>query len=215
MDANTGSTRSPHKPLVRANPMQSLDASRIPEACAMMCRTLGDDPLHAFIFPDAASRPQRLQHLYRFKLRTQLAHCYITSDRVEGLAIWERPGQHLDEITLHDVRHAMLFPFRMGLRSLARMIAFQNFCTRVRKSLVRDPYWYLDVVTVDPAFQGKGLGRQLMRPFLEEAETAQQPVYLETQDPANVRMYLGYGFRVAHQERIAGSDLVQHCMIRD
>lgn len=195
--------------------MQKLDATQIAQASAVMCRALSDDLLHRYIFPDERFRARRMLRLYRFKLTSQLQHCYVPSDDIEGVAIWERPGQHSDYITLDDVRHAILFPFQMGPTSLLRMIGFQGLCSRVRKGLIRDPYWYLDVVVVDPVRQGRGVGGRLMRPFLDEAESLKQPVYLETQHPNNVTMYQRYGFRIAHREPIPGTALNQHCMIRD
>jgi len=56
-------------------------------------------------------------------------------------------------------------------------------------------HWCVMVVGVAPEKQGKGIGRALLQPIIERAETAGQPCYLETAQPANVGLYERLGFR--------------------
>ena len=56
-------------------------------------------------------------------------------------------------------------------------------------------HWYVMVVGVAPEKQGKGIGRALLQPIIERADTAGQPCYLETAQPANVGLYERLGFR--------------------
>ena len=51
------------------------------------------------------------------------------------------------------------------------------------------------VVGVAPEEQGKGIGRALLQPSIKRADTAGQPCYLETAQPANVGFYDRLGFR--------------------
>ena len=56
-------------------------------------------------------------------------------------------------------------------------------------------HWYVMVVGVAPEEQGKGIGRALLQPIIKRADTAGQPCYLETAQPANVGFYERLGFR--------------------
>jgi GNAT superfamily N-acetyltransferase len=55
--------------------------------------------------------------------------------------------------------------------------------------------WYLSIVGVLPAAQGRGLGLQLLQPTLDEAGRAGAVCYLETFTPGNMAFYERLGFR--------------------
>jgi GNAT superfamily N-acetyltransferase len=48
---------------------------------------------------------------------------------------------------------------------------------------------------VDPAFQGQGVGRALLKPAMDKARAGGVPIYLETAQPANVAFYEYIGFK--------------------
>ena len=57
-----------------------------------------------------------------------------------------------------------------------------------------EPHWYLPLIGVDPAQQGKGLGDALMRHALVRCDRAGQPAYLESSNPRNISLYRRHGF---------------------
>ncbi|MHA1451171.1 MAG: GNAT family N-acetyltransferase [Candidatus Hodarchaeales archaeon] len=57
-------------------------------------------------------------------------------------------------------------------------------------------YFYLQVVGVAPAFQGKGLGRSLLRSIYALDGREGLPLYLETETERNKTMYENHGFTV-------------------
>lgn len=79
-----------------------------------------------------------------------------------------------------------------GFLSLARSGA------NLDKAHPSEPHWYLVPLSVRPEYQRRGLGSQLVRPILEQADREQLPCYLETSDPANVDYYRRFGFRVVN-----------------
>lgn len=58
------------------------------------------------------------------------------------------------------------------------------------------PYWYMEVVGVDPAARALGVGTRLLEPVLALADEAGQPCYLETMTESNVAWYRSLGFEV-------------------
>ncbi|MEA2519359.1 MAG: hypothetical protein QOF49_1439 [Chloroflexota bacterium] len=75
----------------------------------------------------------------------------------------------------------------------------------------RSDHLWIDNVAVDPAWQGRGLGRQLLRFADEEARRLALPeLRLLTNERylANIAMYERYGYRETHREPHLGSDLV-------
>lgn len=66
---------------------------------------------------------------------------------------------------------------------------------------------YLDMIGVDPAWQGQGFGGALLRKVLADAEAADQLVALVTHTPQNVAFYVHHGFSIVSQGTAPGSDL--------
>ncbi len=58
----------------------------------------------------------------------------------------------------------------------------------------RPPHYWLRAVGVDPAWQGRGVGTELIRPVLDRADHERRGAYLLTATPGNVTWYEGLGF---------------------
>ena len=71
-----------------------------------------------------------------------------------------------------------------------------------------EPHWYLAVIGVDAAHQGRGLGSKLMKDALERCDHEGLPAYLESTNPANLTLYERHGFRAAGEIRIGDGPIV-------
>ncbi len=194
--------------------LDTLTLSEVDRAADRFASAMADDALHAYFFPDRARRHRDIHALYKRKLSAHPDECYVTSSALEGLAVWERPGQHGTGLALQDLVSNFGLVLDCGVAACWRMLRYQRWSTEVRDRIVRDPYWYLDVVVVGPDFQGRGFASRLIRPFLERAEAAGADVYLETQNEANVGVYERYGFRLVHTDVMSGAGFTQFCMVK-
>jgi ribosomal protein S18 acetylase RimI-like enzyme len=61
------------------------------------------------------------------------------------------------------------------------------------------PLFYLWFLGVEPAHQGKGIGKALLNELIAESRQKRRPLYLETSVPDNVSFYQKYGFEVYNQ----------------
>lgn len=59
-----------------------------------------------------------------------------------------------------------------------------------------EPHWYLSMVGVDPARQGRGHGSALLKAGLARCDADGLPAYLESSNPKNVPLYERFGFEV-------------------
>ncbi len=68
----------------------------------------------------------------------------------------------------------------------------------------KKPHWHLDPLTVVPEKQGKGIGSALLKEFCTRADKRGLAAYLETDQPANVRLYERFGFKVTRELEVIG-----------
>jgi ribosomal protein S18 acetylase RimI-like enzyme len=59
-----------------------------------------------------------------------------------------------------------------------------------------EPHWYLPLIGVDPAQQGKGYGSALMEHSLIPCDREKRLAYLESTNPRNIPLYERHGFEV-------------------
>ncbi|WP_293905436.1 GNAT family N-acetyltransferase [Phenylobacterium sp.] len=58
------------------------------------------------------------------------------------------------------------------------------------------PHWYLAMIGVDPARQGRGYGSAILKQSLRRCDEDGVMAYLESSNPKNVPLYERYGFEV-------------------
>jgi GNAT superfamily N-acetyltransferase len=88
---------------------------------------------------------------------------------------------------------------RLFLRhpGLARPVA--GLGAAIERAFPGDEPWYLEILGVDPAHQGGGLGPRLLAGVLARADREGRACYLETSRPANVGFYGRLGFAVERE----------------
>jgi GNAT superfamily N-acetyltransferase len=80
----------------------------------------------------------------------------------------------------------------------ARYAAFWDW---LNTHLPAEPCWFLDLVGVAPAAQGRGLGGTLVRHGLQRARADGCPAFLETSNPRNVPFYQSLGFQIVGERQ--------------
>jgi len=115
-------------------------------------------------------------------------------DDLAGVAVWLAPGTY----PLSTTRQLRALPRMTGVlaaapRSARRLLRYTGAIARLHPA---QPYWYLEVVGVDPAARGLGVGTRLLEPVLGLADKAGHPCYLETMTERNVAWYRSLGFEV-------------------
>lgn len=194
--------------------MHHLLPRDVSPAAALLARAFFSDPLFGHFFPDPAARLGQLEALFAFRLRNELDNAYAPSPALEGLALWQLPRGHKPRLNPAALPRALALALKAGWQPLQRMIHFQRWSLALRDTLVRDPYVYLDMLAVAPAFQRQGFARQLLMPVLKMADDLGVPVYLETQNRRNIDIYTHFGFSVVHRTRLPEATVEHYCLYK-
>jgi GNAT superfamily N-acetyltransferase len=122
------------------------------------------------------------------------AHC---SDDYAGAALWLPPNVHSDEKALGEVlQRTVVASTRDDLFAVLEQMASYH---------PSEPHWYLPLIGVDPAYQGKGYGTALLAYALQTCDRDHSPAYLESTKPRNIPLYQRHGFEVLGTIQAGGS----------
>ncbi len=179
------------------------DARRI---ARIFARAFQDDPLMRYAIPDAQQRRRLLPTLMGPNARygCRYGEVYTTTAEFSGAAMWLPPG-HATYTLRRLLRAGMLVaPLRLPWPVLRRLATVEGRAHTLHQRYAPEPHWYLAQIGVEPAHQRQGVASRLLRPMLARMDAAGLPGYLETENPANLRIYQRYGFRVVAEDAVPG-----------
>ena len=139
---------------------------------------------------------------------------YASSEKLEGVAAWLPPGKAPfgGWQLIRSVPLSVLF--RFGRQGASRMQAYGRYVDNLHRKLVPYPHWYLQIIGVDPVYQGQGFSSRLVRPMLERIDWEQMPCFVETNTEKNVTIYKQFGFEVISEDKMPGTDVTSFAMLR-
>ena len=190
-------------PLVRP-----ATAEDVPAALRTLTRAFADYPFtrHVVAAEGHHERVRRFQELFLTRIGLPHGRVWVT-DEVDAVAVWTTPEQDptpgFTEIGPE-------------LTELAgdRAPASASAQSALEPHRPKEPAWFLATVGVNPASQGRGLGRAVIRPGLEAAERAGFLAFLETSDAGNVKFYRRLGFTVTADLALPDGGPRTWCMSR-
>lgn len=172
---------------MRSAAVKALTTSEIGSAADTLVLAFAADPVTRWTWRHARQYLEIMPHFVRaFGGRAFEHGGAFGTDDYAGVALWLPPDVHPDEETLGEVVGRSMAP------SLAPDAAalFAQMATYHPK----EPHWYLPLIGVDPAYQGKGHGDALMTHALQACDRDHVPAYLESTNRRNISLYRRHGF---------------------
>jgi ribosomal protein S18 acetylase RimI-like enzyme len=194
-----------------------LTKAQLKPAAAMVARAFQDNPLSVYFFPDESEREDKLPYIFQFMISYGLLHgeAYATSPNLEGVAVW-LPSEKARMTRRVDIKNEGLSRlFKVKRETAAKWRSFDDYVSSMHERLVSFRHWYLQLLGVGPAYQGKGYGGTLLKAMFTRIDKEYLPCFLETDEKRDVSFYQHYGFKVVEEGIVPGSEVTIWAMLRD
>ncbi len=193
-----------------------LTLGQVRPASEMMAKAFEEYPLTVYFHPDGHTHREKIARGFRSMLRFGVLYgeVYATSPNFEGAAMWLH-SQSLHRTFWRNLRcgnFSGLLPSTVRRRSRQR--SFMDYSAVVHRRCAPFPHMYLQLLGVDPQFQGKGYSGRLLRAMFDRIDREGLPCFLETQAEKNVAIYQHFGFEVVEEGIVPGSNVYSWAMLR-
>jgi ribosomal protein S18 acetylase RimI-like enzyme len=166
---------------------------------AAWARAFVDDPIFAWLMEGSRDRLADTAWGLRFGLRGSLraGRALVIGDPIVGGAVWVPPGKQpvpglLAQLSVGGWRA----PFAIGLRAMMRGMRREDDGRARYAEAMGEAPWILDFLGVDPAVQGRGLGKKLVHAVTPTIDAEGRGAFLVTYNEKNVAFYRALGFEV-------------------
>jgi ribosomal protein S18 acetylase RimI-like enzyme len=199
--------------LVRISKAQEIRASET------LTYAFRDYPLYTYVIPSKFDRDQKLRILLGFMIRFGISYgeAYATSPNMEGVAIWF-PSDKAEISIWKAIRVGGLSLIHDFLTSgrdfVPKLLAYNEYASKIHNRHAPFPHLYLNLLGVDPNYQGRGYASALIKPMLTRIDGEHLPCFLETHNERSVPIYKHFGFKIVEEGTIPGTDIVHHAMLR-
>lgn len=191
IEAFQGAAPSPFQQVSESThpPIRLATLADQPTITAAMVLAFGNDPAARWMYPDPQQYLSNFSHFVQAFGGNAFAHetAYCLDDG-RGAALWFPPGVAADEASIVAVLEQTTAPSEQ-----ADLLAVFEHMEHYHP---KQPHWYLSLLGVEPAQQGKGYGSALMQPVLQRCDRDRLPAYLEASKAANIPFYERHGFTV-------------------
>src|SRR5688572_15543981 len=132
----------------------AISTAEVEQAVAVISLAFSSDPAARWTYPDShtyISYFPRVVRAFGGKAFEHGSGHQVSGFR--GVALWLPPGVHADQEALGAIMQESLPPDRLE--------EFSGVFERMDSYHPAEPHWYLPMIGVDPAYQGRGYGSAL------------------------------------------------------
>ena len=178
--------------------IKTVTADEEEAAINVVVRAFSADPAARWLYPDPHQYSVNFPSFVRaFGGEAIEQGSAYSIDGCSGVALWLPPDVHSDEEAI-----AGLIQRTVSNQRQEEIFALLGQMGGYHPS---EPHWYLPLIGVDPALQGKGYGSRLMEHALSRCDRDKQLAYLESSNPKNISLYERHGFELLGTIQVGGS----------
>lgn len=128
--------------------------------------------------------------------------------------MWIFPGKTEASATAKDLLAFFPLVFSTYIAGARKARAIFDQIEANHKKHASGPHYYLDNLGVLASARGKGLSSQLIRPFLEMADSQKVVAYTDTVTKSNVPLYQHFGFDLVDENPVSGTGITVYALKR-
>ena len=139
---------------------------------------------------------KQIEYISKISIRNNLA--YINNDRTGALLCNMSTG-----------KGATIFEDIYYIFNVSGLILSLQLLKREKelsKILPKEEYCHLWFIAVEPEYQAKGYGAEMLSFIKQECKQKQYPIFLETSNPNNIMFYEKNGFKMYKKIRLSTDD---------
>ncbi len=185
-----------------------VERSQLPAIVEVLTQAFNQDPIMQYFYsPQEATRLNQLRWLSQLIVEycRPYEQMYTTVHELKGSAIWLPPaGFPMDLLRLIRLGFYQ-FPFKVQWPRIGDFLKIFNQMEHYHLEDMPEPHWYLFMLGVAPAYQGQGIGSDLIKPVLLQADREGLPCYLETSTDRGVKFYQKHGFTILRTDQLSAA----------
>jgi GNAT superfamily N-acetyltransferase len=163
------------------------------EVVSILASAFRDDPTWSWAFPDPAARAEQHRRLWEIFVEGALRYPWVwLTPGNTATSVWIPP----DGTEFSDEQEAAMettFVEMCGAGASRLLRTFEMFEQAHPRGA---PHYYLTLLGTRAEHRGHGYGLALLADNLRRIDETGMPSYLEASNPANVPLYMRYGFEV-------------------
>jgi len=169
--------------------IKTVTPSGADQAVSTVVLAFSTDPAARWLYPDPQQYAVNFPSFVRiFGGKAFEQGSAYSVDGFLGAALWLPPGVHPDAEAL-----AALIQRSVSEDKLEEVLAVFEQMDSYHPT---EPHWYLPLIGVHPAQQGRGYGSALMEHALIQCDRDKKLAYLESSNPRNITLHERHGFEL-------------------
>ncbi|NKB60604.1 MAG: GNAT family N-acetyltransferase [Gammaproteobacteria bacterium] len=169
--------------------IRSARMDELPTVIEILSESFKDDPHMNWIL-EQSRYSEKINVVIEYQVKEAFnTGCVLVTKDLLGASLWNTESR--ENLTIDYIKRNISFILKLGLRTAIRSLKDKEAAENKHTG---KKYFYLSAIGVLPQGRGKGLASKLMDPLLEHCKKHNFPVYLETANDRNVKIYSKKGF---------------------
>lgn len=162
----------------------------------LLCKSFNDNLSVNFILKKSGDKAKKLQNLmdYSFEVCNAFGDVFLSDDdKACALVLYPEQKRNTIKSMWLDVK------LILHVVGVANIFKVTNREKAIKNNYPEGPFYYLWFIGVSTQDQRKGIGSNLLKEIIMDADQKGKSIYLETSMPGNLAWYQKFGFSVYNQ----------------